>query len=326
MPFRFSATRVLLGFAVLLAAAPVHAAEFTDSAGRRVTLPAGIERIMPAGPASAVFVYVLDPQKLIGWPLPLTRAQRALLPAKFARLPVIGQLGGQFPTASAVTVMRLHPDLIIGYGKVSPPTVALADRVQQQTHVPYILLDDDIQVMPELLRDLNLALGGGDHGREAARYITRAIGELRGRLLISSPTDRPTVYYGRGPDGLEAALPGSASASVIEQAGLINVAGALGRGGIVQVSRGQLLGWNPQFIIAQERPFYSVLLHNPQWRGFAAVRARKVYLAPANPFGWINDPPGVNRTIGLYWLSALFYPNLSQQSCGNSTSCFTASG
>ena len=70
MPFRFSAARALLVFAVLLAVTPVHAAEFTDSAGRRVTLPAGFERIMPAGPTPAVFAYVLDPQKLIGWPLP----------------------------------------------------------------------------------------------------------------------------------------------------------------------------------------------------------------------------------------------------------------
>ena len=57
-------------------------------------LPAEIDRIMPAGPASAVFVYALVPQKLVGWPLALSRSQRALLPAKYARLPVVGQLGG----------------------------------------------------------------------------------------------------------------------------------------------------------------------------------------------------------------------------------------
>ncbi len=43
------------------------------------------------------------------------------------------------------------------------------------------------------------------------------------------------------------------------------------------------------------------------------MRNKRVYLAPATPFGWIDDPPGVNRLIGLYWLSALFYPDNTQE-------------
>ena len=57
---------------------------------------------------------------------------------------------------------RLHPDLIIGYGVISPPTIALANRIQQQSHTPYILLDDSIQLMPQLLRQLSPILGAGD--------------------------------------------------------------------------------------------------------------------------------------------------------------------
>ena len=313
MPLRSLAARAAILLALLLAAAAARAAEFTNSAGRRVMLPDQITRIMPAGPSSAVFVFVLVPNKMIGWPLPLSRAQRALLPAKYARLPAVGQLGGSYPTATADDVIRLHPDLIVGYGAISPPTVALADRIQQQTHTPYILLDDSIQLMPQMLRQMSPIFGAGDNGLAVASYAFHAVGALRGELLITSPTDRPLVYYGRGPDGLETALPGSAEASVIEQAGVINVAGGLGRGGLTRVTRGQIFGWNPQIIIAQQRSFYNALLHGWQWRGLAAVRSKKVYLAPADPFGWIDDPPGVNRAIGLYWLASLFYPNLYQQ-------------
>ena len=60
--------------AALVAARPAAAGEFTDSAGRRVVLPEQISRIMAAGPASAVFVYVLVPDKLIGWPQALQNA------------------------------------------------------------------------------------------------------------------------------------------------------------------------------------------------------------------------------------------------------------
>ena len=312
MPHRLSARIVILSLCLLFTA-PVSAAVFTDSAGRRVMLPDQIERIMPAGPASAVFVYVLVPNKLIGWTEPLSRAQRALLPAKFARLRVIGHLGGANPTATAADVERLHPDLIIGYGLLTPPTIMLADRIQQQTGVPYILLDDSIQQMPEMLRRVGPIVGAGDHGLAVTSYAYHAIEALRGQLLISPATDRPQVYYGRGRDGLETGLPGSPAISNIDQAGVINVAAGLGRGGVTRVTRAQILSWNPQIIVAQERSFYNALLHDSQWRGLAAVRSKRVYLAPADPFGWIDDPPGVNRAIGLYWLSNLFYPDLYQQ-------------
>jgi iron complex transport system substrate-binding protein len=313
MPLRSLVVRIAVLLMSLLVSASVGAAVFTDSAGRRVMLPDQVERIMPAGPASAVFVYALVPNKLIGWTEPLSRAQRALLPARFARLPVTGQLGGLNPTATAADVQRLHPDLIIGYGVLSPPTVMLADRIQQQTGVPYILLDDSIQRMPDMLRQVGPILGAGDHGLAVTNYAYRAIENLRGQLLISSATDRPLVYYGRGSDGLETGLPGSPAISDIDQAGVINVAAGLGRGGLIRVTRAQIFSWNPQIIVAQERSFYNALLRDPQWRGLAAVRGKRIYLAPADPFGWIDSPPGVNRAIGLYWLSNLFYPDLYQE-------------
>ena len=48
-------------------------------------------------------------------------------------------------------------------------------------------------------------------------------------------------------------------------------------------------------------------------RRLSAVRNKRVYLEPDNPFGWIAHPSGVNRLIGLYWLSMLFYPDATQE-------------
>src|SRR5947208_1230722 len=39
----------------------------TDSAGRRVVVPARIERVFAAGPPATVFVYTLAPDALLGW-------------------------------------------------------------------------------------------------------------------------------------------------------------------------------------------------------------------------------------------------------------------
>jgi hypothetical protein len=126
-------------------------------------------------------------------------------------------------------------------------------------------------------------------------------------LLIESPTNRPRVYYGRQADGLEAALPGSPEGETIDQVGAINVAGALGRGRLAMIAPRQLYDWKPEIVIAERRGSYDAL------RGLPAIQHKRVYLAPAYLFGWIDDPPGVNRLIGLHWLSSLFYPDENQE-------------
>ena len=42
--------------------------------------------------------------------------------------------------------------------------------------------------------------------------------------------------------------------------------------------------------------------------GLPAVAQGRVYLAPALPFGWIDEPPSVNRLLGLLWAGHTLYP------------------
>jgi iron complex transport system substrate-binding protein len=207
----------------------------------------------------------------------------------------------------------LHPDLIIDAGAVTPDRAAFADQVTQLTGIPYILIDDSFPRMPTVLRSTGAMVGDNDRAIDLALFAEHAIAGLRGRLLIRPANARPHVYYGRGPDGLTAALPGSPAGEAIDEAGAINVAAPLGRGAEVAISREQLLGWDPEIIIAAERGFYAALQRNPAWRRLSAVRNKRVYLEPDNPFGWIEGPSGVNRLIGLYWLSMLFYPDATQE-------------
>ena len=313
MPLRSHAARIAMLLLLALWALPGRAAEFVDSAERHVQVPDHVRRVMAAGQTAAVLVYVLAPEKLVGWSEPLSRSQRAFLPARFARLPVVGRLTGPNPTAVAAQVARLHPDLIIDSGAVTPEAAALADQIQQQTGIPYIVLDGSIQRTPQMLTSLGLLLGVGDHRLDVASFAYHAINGLRGSLLIQSPDARPLVYYGRGSDGLETGLFGALAMSDVDQAGVINVAARLGPGELTRVTRDQVVAWNPAVIIAQQRSFYDALHRDPGWRSLAAVRNKRVYLAPADPFGWIDDPAGVNRMIGLYWLSSLFYPDAYEQ-------------
>ncbi len=66
---------ILAVLGALLFSSKVFSAEtrvVVDSAGRRVEVPAKIERIFAAGAPARVFIYTLAPEKLLGWNLPLT--------------------------------------------------------------------------------------------------------------------------------------------------------------------------------------------------------------------------------------------------------------
>jgi iron complex transport system substrate-binding protein len=44
--------------------------------------------------------------------------------------------------------------------------------------------------------------------------------------------------------------------------------------------------------------FHRAIGSDPIWQGVAAVRSKRVYLAPSLPFGWFDLPASINRLIG----------------------------
>jgi len=321
MPFRSPAamlcTLLLGAVAVLIApASSAQAPSFMDAAGRRVVLPDVIGRILPAERNAEVLVFVLAPDKLaaVEATAGLSRTgSRGIRPALLRwRL-------RSAPDSMAATARQVGADVIVDAGPVTPDRVVFADAVQNLSGIPYILLDDSFDRMPRLLRSIGALLGAAERGEDLGMYAEHAITVLRGRLLIRQSHTRPHVYYGLDPDGMTTPLPGSPAGEALSQAGTINVAGQLGRGTQVRISRHQLLAWDPDVIIAERRSFYDSLRRDRQWRRLAAVRNKRVYLEPTYPFGWIEDPSGVNRLIGMYWLAGLLYPEDAQEELRSAT-------
>lgn len=303
--------------ALLLATRPADAAAFIDAAGRQVVLPDRIGRILPAERNAEVLVFVLAPDRLAG--LEAGPGRRGGLP-RGARPAVLSWRARSTPDSMAATARQVGADLILDAGTVTPDRAAFADAVQRLTGIPYILVDSSFERVPLVLQSSGAILGVADRAEDLRVFAEHAIAGLRGRLLIRPGNTRTRVYYGLGADGLTTALPGSPAGAAIDEAGAINVAAPLGRFTQVRITSEQLLGWDPQIIIAEKRSFYDALRRDRAWRRLSAVRNNKVYLEPSMPFGWIEDPSGVNRLIGLYWLSSLFYPDATQEDL-RSTAC-----
>jgi iron complex transport system substrate-binding protein len=300
-------------FAVSLAAsvaAPYVArtAVLTDAAARAVPIPDRVTRVFPSGPPAAILLYTLAPELLIGWPRANRAEEREFLLPDIGARPEVGRLTGRGNTANLEVVLAVKPDLILDVGTVDATYVSLADRVQQQTGIPYALLDGRFASIVETYRDLGLLVGRRDDAEKLARYAQATMDTMTQRVAGRPAARRPRVYYARGPRGLETALGGSINVETIDFLGAHNVAGDR-RGGLSNVSIEQVLLWDPEVIVTIDRDFAAGVVRDPTWAAVAAVRAGRVHLSPKLPFGWVDFPPSVNRLIGLWWLAKILYPD-----------------
>ncbi len=294
--------------AATLAPRAARAATVTDGAGRSVPVPARVERVFPAGPPAAIFLYTLAPELLLGWPRANRPQEREFLLPDVGGRPEVGRITGRGNTANLEVVLALKPDLILDVGSLNPTYVSLADRVQQQTGIPYALLDGRFDGIPLGYRTLGDLIGRREQGETLARNAEDTVKTITQRIGGVPPERRPRVYYARGPRGLETGLGGSINVETIELLAQ-NVAGGT-RGGLANVSIEQVLLWNPDVIVTIDQDFAATVSSDPTWAPVAAVRARRVHLSPKLPFGWVDFPPTVNRLIGLWWLGKILYPGL----------------
>ncbi|MCW2240156.1 iron ABC transporter substrate-binding protein [Azospirillum canadense] len=317
------AASLLLGLAV---ASPALADDgFTDSAGRRVPVPPRVERVFPAGPPASVVVYMLAPDRLLGWTRAISPPERPFLPDRYADLPELGRLTGRGNTVNLEAVVGAKPDLVLDVGSTAPTFASLADRVQEQTGVPTVLVDGHLADSPRTFRTVGALLGVPEAGERLARYAEDTLADVRRRLEGVPPDHRLKVYMARGPRGLQTGLRGSINMEALEVAGVRNVAAeALGDGGLVNVSMEQVLAWQPDAIVTIDRGFYESVWTDPLWQGVKAVRDKRVYLSPGLPFTWIDSPPAANRLLGLRWLGAVLYPDLFPEDLREETRRFHA--
>jgi len=294
----------------LLFADAVLAGDVVDSVGRKVAVPDRIDKVMAAGPNAAVVLYVLAPEKMIGWPSAPRPAERPYIAPQYRDLPEHGRLTGRGDTANLEVVLKAKPDLVFDFGSVTPTYASLAERVQEQTGLPYILVDGHLDRTAASLRLLGDVMGVQERAQAIARYTEDTERLIAERLRDLPETARRRVYLARQANGLETGLTGSINTEIIERAGGVNVAERTsGRGGIANVSIEQVLAWAPDTIVTWDANFFQHVYDDPVWQTVPAVQNRRVYLAPRLPFGWIDAPPSINRFIGLRWIAWLLYPD-----------------
>ena len=288
--------------------------EITDMAGRKVTVPTAenIESVFSAGPVAAIFLYMVAPDKLLGWNYELNDVEKSIILDKYQDLPNFGM--GDAVNYEAV--IAANPTIAINSGKINDAMVSDCDALSESLGIPVVAVDNELNNSAEAFRFMGELLGVEDHAEELAQYAEQVFTDIN--ALSDIPEEKKvSVYFGNGEDSLETAPRGSQHAQILDAINAVNVADLeLGDGSRVQISAEQLLAWDPDVIVVNGEPKADKsgssaaedILSNPDYASLKAVQDQKVYGTPNAPFSWVDRPAGPNRVIGMRWFSALIYP------------------
>ena len=288
--------------------------EITDMSGRKLTVPAAenIESVFSAGPVAAIFLYMVAPDKLLGWNYELNDVEKSIILDKYQDLPNFGM--GDAVNYEAV--IAANPTIAINSGKINDAMVSDCDALSESLGIPVVAVDNELNNSAEAFRFMGELLGVEDHAEELAQYAEQVFTDIN--VLSDIPEEKKvSVYFGNGEDSLETAPRGSQHAQILDAINAVNVADLeLGDGSRVQISAEQLLAWDPDVIVVNGEPKADKsgnsaaedILSNPDYASLKAVQDQKVYGTPNAPFSWVDRPAGPNRLIGMRWFSALIYP------------------
>ncbi len=296
-----------------------------DMAGREVILPTQIHTLYSTGQPGVVAVYMLAPDRLLGWCIKPSAAEAAYLEPEYLNLPTLGLMQGENNTANREEIMAQAPDVILLMTSLATDSyregaVTDADSIQKKMGIPTVVADYDLDAMGETFRFLGELLDVSQRAATLAHYCESVYSNALEKAATIPLSARVPVYYAQGQNGLQTAPQYSAHSEVLDLVGANNVVKLdFGSNGRVNVDMEQVIIWNPNVIITSysmshnasgDIAFAFIEEGNKSWAEISAVQTGRIYNTPALPFNWQDMPPSANRFIGILWLGNLLYPQV----------------
>ena len=289
--------------------------EITDMAGRVMDIPIEIGSVFSANPISAIYLYTLVPDLLLGWNYELNEIERSIILEKYHTIPNFGM--GDAINYEAV--MLANPSIALNVSAINEGSIDQSDKLAESLGVPVIMVSNLLEDAPAVYRFMGDLFGVREQAEKLAAYAERTFNDISAMSIPDE--EKVRIYYGNGEDSLETAPAGSSHGQIIDMVNAINAADLeLGDGSRIQISAEQLLAWDPDVILVHGEPRANMsggtaaaaILSNPNYSTLKAVETGMVFGTPNAPFSWVDRPPGPNRIIGMRWLSTLIYPDYIQ--------------
>ncbi|MBO4330609.1 MAG: ABC transporter substrate-binding protein [Oscillospiraceae bacterium] len=287
---------------------------FTDSAGRRVEVPAEITRVAPSGAVATMFLASVCPEYMVCIASTPSSSQYKYFDPALLRLPTTGQLYGSKSTINLESLMSADPQVIIDLGDSKDGIGSDMNALQKQTGIPTVFIEADLAHMAQAFRMLGeLLYGKAERCEELAAYVEETVSLAEENALRIPQSERARVMYTTGVSGLNTNAEGSTQAQVIGLVGAVNavtVDDVSNKGGGNPINMEQLYIYDPDVILFAAGSMYADAADDPAWSQVRAVREGRYYEIPALPYNWMSSPPSLNMLLGIRWLGNLLYPDV----------------
>lgn len=286
-----------------------------DSAGRSVTMPVKIDKVYCTTPVGTTNIYMLAPEKLVGWNYALSDTTKKFIPAPYCDLPNLG-MWYMDKTANVEELLKLDPDLIIASAPTDP---AMVDEIATKTGKPVFYIKYPVWESGAYFEKLGEILNAEEQALKLTDYCDKTVTEVEAKSKTIPSDQQVTVYYAEGTDGLMTDPRGSVFSEALDYAGGLNVAEVPTKSGagMTPVTLEQILVWDPDVIVTwtvmdEKRGFLlNQLLASPDWQALKAIKEKRIYEAPNEmPFSFFGRLPAANQIIGLVWAAELLYPDV----------------
>jgi iron complex transport system substrate-binding protein len=292
--------------------------------GNKVTLPDTISRAVVLEHHALDVIVQLDAQdQMVG----VMRDWQKQLGKGFARLaPGLEKLPepGDLKTVNIEEVLSLKPDVVI-------VTHYAPDEMLQQIRdagIPVVqvaffaaspeeakklnptLTDEKKSYWDGLVDAVNLLgdiFGKQDKAQELVAFMSRGRAIVDERTAGLPDAGRTTLYMAN-PD-LNTYGAGKYTGVIMDQAGGLNVARDVK--GYGKVTMEQVLAWNPDIVIVQDR-YASVaeeIRNDPAWQPVSAVRNGQIHITPEYVKPW-GHPVPESIALGELWMAKVLHPDL----------------
>ena len=309
---------------VLVSAIPSQSRELTDMFGRNASVLDRPQKVYSPSPPITNLLYAIDPTMLAGLTVPIREHEKPFLRKEMQFLPVLGGWFGLGNVPNLEMILKINPDLIITWKRTSAIN-GKVDKTLKTMPIPVISVTlDTIWDYPAAFLYLGRILGREARGDELAACARRTLSEMTRLVASQSAKKRVLVYYAEGVDGLSTECHSSIHAELIPLVGGHNVHRCQARNpmGMEKISFEQVMLYNPDVILVMENVFYKGVFSDPRWQQIKAVKNKKVYLIPNQPFNWFDRPPSFMRLLGAKWLANILHPEKYHANMVNETQEF----
>ncbi|MDD3294037.1 MAG: ABC transporter substrate-binding protein [Geobacteraceae bacterium] len=305
----------LVVFLSLFVVSNAHARTVTDMTGRKVVIPDRIERVVGLSPPATYLIYAIDPNLLAGLSSPLRGDEKFYTVDRFKKLPVVGGIAGESRNINVETLLKVKPDVVILWQLKRRDMNAINRKYEQVLKplgIPILYLSmGSVNDYPAAFRFLGDILNRKERAAALERYAVNILRKTSRAMAGIPAGKRVPVYYAEGVDGLATEGEGSMHTQLIPLSGGRNVSRMKETSymGLERITMEQLLIYDPDVILVKEKACYERIAKDARWKNLRAVRAKRVYLIPYEPFNWFDRPPSHMHLLGVQWLSNLLHPD-----------------